>query len=377
MPITPIVSVIGLTTSAGVLSRIVDGDEGNGWTPAATRLTALTDTFTDVAGAPNVGKAFACLQFDFGAATRVPLFLVQVQSAFTLGDCMLIGSDNPATVTTNVVQTGDVLLGLYPRHEIVAGAILVTAMKAANFAKRYIRMCFHATGALMTPDGTPTDTGGSSDTAVWFDTGSGNWEATFPDNTNFLTIEGWGGGASGGETATANDGGDTTCSTFSLTAHGGDKSAVTTPNSGAPAAPGGTASGGNIENTTGGPGGLPSPGNASEGLSGKGGDSPHGGLGGPATISTVAELGFKAGIDGAAPGGGGSGRTVFTSSAGGQFYKYQGGAAGGYFKHELTVGVSGDVQAGDLIAYSVGDGGVSTQANGRGAQGRIKFTWRT
>ena len=379
MPITPTVSVIGLTTAAGTLGKIVDGDEGDGWTPAATRLTSLTDAFTDSALAPQVGKAFACIQFDFGIATRVPLFLVQVESEFGLGDCMLIGSDNPATIATNIVQTDDVLLGLYPRHEVVAGAILATAMKDTAISKRYLRMVFHATGALMTPDGTPTETGGGSSNSVWFDSGSGNWTASgWDDSANYLTIEGWGGAASGGESATAVDGGDTTCSTFSLLAEGGSKSAITTPNTTGTPAPGGPASGGDTENTTGGDGGLPAYDGPSgwSGFSGKGGDAPHGGLGGPAVYSNDPFNGFKVGKDGSAPGGGGSGRIVFVPSSGGSFSKYPGGAAGGYFKHIVTIGgVSPDVEPGDLIAYSVGAGGVSTQPNGRGANGRIKFSW--
>jgi hypothetical protein len=380
MPITPTVTVIGLSTRLGTLPELVDGDEGEGWAPYANRLTSLTSTFTDAAGAPNVGKAFACLQFDFGVATRVPLFLVQTETEFTLGDCMLIGSDEPAVLPTDIVKTGDVLLGLYPRHQVVAGAILATAMKESNIAKRYLRMVFHATGALMTPEGTPSETGGSSANSVWFDTGAGNWSAGgWPDNATKLIIEGWGGGASGGVSANAQDGGNTTCSTFSLVANGGDKSATTTPNTTGTPAPGGTASGGDIANTTGGDGGVPSPANNNAGVTGKGGDAPNGGLGGAGIVSVVPSSpgGMRqVGNDGAAPGGGGSGRHQWIPSGDLLASKYPGGAAGGYFRHELTLGgMAPEVEENDLIAYAVGNGGVSTQPDGRGAQGRIKFSW--
>lgn len=379
MPITPTVTVIGLATAAGNVAQLVDGNEGVGWTPGATRLTSLTDTLADSSGAPNVGKAFACIQYDFGAAARVPLLLVQTESAYSLSDCMLIGSDNPATVATDIVQAGDVLLGLYPRHQMTAGAILATAMKNANVSKRYLRMVFHGTDTLMTPDGTPTETGGSSGNSVWFDTGSGNWVAGgWPVDAVRVEIEGWGGGASGGESATANNGGATTCSTFSLTANGGSKSAITTPNTTGTPAPGGSATGGNVSNTTGGAGGLPTPLNDGAGLTGKGGDAPSGGVGGDAVASPPNTEGspvatLKSGVNGAAPGGGGSGRHVYVPSGDLLAKKYPGGGAGGYFKHSLVIGV--DIDEDDLIAYSVGAGGTSTQPNGSGANGRIKFSW--
>jgi hypothetical protein len=378
--ITPTVTVIGLTTAAGSLAKIVDGDEGAGWNPGATRLSSLTDTFTDITGAPNVGKAFACLQFDYGVAVRAPLFLVQVQSSFSLGDCMLIGSDNPATVPTDIVQSGDILLGLYPRHQVVAGAILTTAMKTTDVSKRYLRLVFHATGALMTPEGTPTIEGGSSANSRWFDGTSGSFEV--PDvgggSPYILTAEGWGAGASGGESGNASDGGDSSISyDFTVViAEGGFKSALTTVETGGSPALGGTASGANVANISGGVGGMPSPSSGGfAGYSGKGGDSPNGGTGGAEVYSGHPFRAARAGNAGNGPGGGGSGRILFGTGMSGMFEKSPGGGAGAYFKHQLVVSDSGDVTVGGLIGFVAGAGGVSSQPNGNGAPGRIKFSW--
>jgi hypothetical protein len=372
---TATITAVGLTTRLGTLPLILDGDAGTGWAPQPTRLSSFIQPFTDVYGNPNVGAEFAFLQFDFGIATRVPLMLIQLQTEYTLGDCMMIASDNPATTTLQAVQTGDVLLGLFPRYKMALGQILETLAKNSDISRRYIRMCFHGTGTEMTPSGTPDETGGTATNQQYFDTGSGTF--IIPDCTE-LVIEGWGGGASGGESATANNGGATTVSTYSLTANGGSKSATTTPNTvGTPAA-GGTASGGNHTNTTGGAGGLISGTNGDPSASGKGGDAPNGGLGGAAAVAPPFVLSpyanYKSGFDGASPGGGGSGRNFFNPSPAFSYYfKYPGGASGGYFKHVLVIPDDADV--GDSISYSIGAGGSTTQMNGVGAPGRVKFSW--
>lgn len=366
----PIITIFGFTTRSGALANLVDNDAVVGWAPQPTRLSSMNAPFVNTGGAPNIGNDFAAIQVDFGTPTRVAIMLIQVQHLFTLGDCMMIASDNPATSVSNTVQSGDISLGLFSRDKMVSNKVISTLAKTQDVTKRYLRFCFHATGAKMTQDGTTTDTGGSMNNGVWYDVGSGVFEV--PVYTGAFVTEGWGGGASGGEPGAANNGGETTAGNDSIfMGHaGGGFKATTNPNTNGTPALGGAASGANTDNITGGQGGLPSSFTAALGSSGKGGDSPNGGTGGPAIYNPNSY--FLLGADGNGPGGGGSGRNIFTSIAGGTAFKYPGGGAGAYFRDVRT---PGDLVPGSHLAWSIGLGGLSPIGNGRGANGRVKFSW--
>jgi hypothetical protein len=297
------------------------------------------------------------------------MFLLQTEASSTLGDGMLIGSTLPATSPTDVVHDSDTLLGIYTQAELNAGHVLKTRAFDEDIRFRYYRLCQHQTGVpIQEPYVPPPSVLGNTQT---YDSGADNFVT--PNYTSTLIIELWGGAACGGVSTNASDGNDTTCTTYSLTAGKGHKASTAAANSATGAGTGGTPTGGNTANTNGGNGDPPSPASSAEGFSGKGGDSPNGGFGGDAvTNSGVALL---QGNDGRAPGGGGSGRNVLTSIAGGTYFKYPGGGSGAYVKHVLIRGVAGSPNPGDLIAYSVGAGALSPIGDGDGANGRVKFTW--
>jgi hypothetical protein len=239
----------------------------------------------------------------------------------------------------------------------------------------------HAAGAVSPAATITTDGGGANGGsftystpvvpgATTFNSGSGNYSVPA---YNTLTIEIWGAGASGGVTSQANNGGNSTVSTYSLTAGGGIKSTATTYNTNQLGI-GGTASGGNTTNTNGGNSTSPSPTNLGVGTSGAGGNSPNGGTGGAAVgggLGTVA-----AGNAGNAPGGGGSGHQSFIGGPAGGQAKYPGGGAGAYVRHVFTFGAGGAPAVGASIAYAVGAGGTSSSSpvDGAGAAGRVRFT---
>jgi hypothetical protein len=373
----PTVKQFGFSTRSGSLANIVDGDVSTGWAPLADGLPTYTDPFL-VGGLLNTAGRFAAIEFDYGVPVRMSAFLFQVETRQTLGASVLVGSENPATSTSDTVQSGDQLLGTFSAEQMTSGHVnIVTPARvddshdARVYAHRYYRF-LQRTSNPASPGGLPSDptpTLGSN--FAIYDQFSGNF--TTP-TYSVLTIELWGAAASGGLSADANPGGDTTCTTYSLTAHGGGKSSATSPNLPSTAT-GGAATGGNTENTAGQNGGSPFPsdGTTTVGHSGKGGDSPHGGLGGPEVYNDY--NGQRLGIDGTAPGGGGSGLNTLVPSGDGNFYKYPGGAGGGYVKHVLTFGAGGP-NPGDTIAWAVGVGGLSnSKKNGNGANGRVKFSW--
>jgi uncharacterized protein (TIGR02217 family) len=217
-----------------------------------------------------------------------------------------------------------------------------------------------------------------------FDSGSGNFVTP---NFNLLVIEGWGAG-SGGQAYNAGNvinsvaAGDTTVSTFSLTAHGGGATTGTAAGSTGAGAPGGTASGGNTINTTGTAGGNPSRATSYNPatLSGKGGGSPNGGGDTAGVTTNGTSNGEVSGQNGSSPGGGGSGVSAAVGVPFTPFFFYlAGGAGGGYFKHIYHPGDLGAPTVGSNIAYSVGvaSAGPSngTSKGGDGLHGRVKFTW--
>lgn len=369
---TIIVKQFGFTPASGALANIVDDNVSTGWAPVATDFAAYNYPFLKSDGNVNV-QPFPALEFDYGEEVRLPMFLLQTETGVTLGDAMLIGSNFGATSTADVIRDSDVFLGIYTTAQINSGHVQKTAAFASDIRKRFYRLLQHKVGSPI-QDGGGTDPGGTGDefgtNFSIYNSGAGNFHV--PAYTK-LVIEGWGGGASGGESAAASDGVDTTVSTYSLTAHKGAKASATVPNSGTGAGTGGTATGGNTANITGGNGDPPAPASVGTGGSGKGGDSPNGGLGG--FVAVNGSFGLVSGMDGFIPGGGGSGRNLFSSVSGGSYFKYPGGGAGGYFRHEFIFGVAGSPAVADLIAYSVGAGGASTLGNGAGAHGRVKFSW--
>lgn len=368
---TIVVNQFGFTPASGSLANIVDGDVGTGWAPYATDLSPYTASFLHANGTP-ISLPFAALEFDYGEQVRLPMFLLQVEGPATLGDGMLIGSDLAATSTADVVHESDVLMGIYTKEELNAGQVLKTAAFATDIRKRYYRLCQHGLGVPITADDAPPVVPGGGGVSHFqvYDTGSGSFPC--PDYTTTFIIELWGAGACGGKSADASDGADTTVSTWTLVAGGGNKASATTPNSGTGFGTGGTATGGNTTNTPGGDGGVPSPASTGEGYTGKGGDAPLGGTGGDAIFNNYSAL--VIGSNGRAPGGGGSGRNAGVI-AGGTYSKYPGGGSGAYLKHVFIKGVGSPPAALDPIAWAVGAGALSPIGDGHGADGRVKFSW--
>lgn len=363
------VKQFGFSTGAGVLSNLVDKDRLTFWQPLATHLDTITDQFLLSDGTLNYGGSFAALEWDFGVAVRAQTLLINVESALTLGDAVLVGSNNPATSIANTLQTGDVKLATFSPEQIVQNKTLAVEATIFNDLRfRYYRLLQRSSN----PSAGPTVDANSST----FDT-AGAAEFETPAYTDKFIIEMWGAGACAGVAADSNDGGDSTCSTYSLTAGGGNKPSATNPNLGTGTGTGGVATGGNNVNTPGGDAPLPSPTSIGEGLSGAGGSAPNGGLGGdgvPNNALTTFSDAIKAGRAGVAPGGGGSGRNWAAGTGGGSYFKYPGGGAGSYVKHVLTKGIDGP-DPGDMIDYVVGAGGVPSNLDGRGANGRVRFSW--
>lgn len=223
--------------------------------------------------------------------------------------------------------------------------------------------------------------------ATTYNSGSGNYKVE-PYNT--LTIELWGGGASGGPHSAIGvvpagiSGNASTVSTYSLSAGGGQASASDSPSY--PGGAGGTASGGNTTNTNGSAGGAANVNklNTSTTSGAGGGGAGGGGAGGSATsvpIGSGTSNNYYTGNDGTAPGGGGSGggAVIFSAPGGGNRNAsgFQGGGGGAYVKHVLTFGSPGAPAVGDLIAYAVAAAATRPSGSGpggQGAAGRIKFT---
>jgi hypothetical protein len=380
----PTVKQFGFATGAGVIANIVDGNLSTFWQPLATGFDAYPDQFMmpdDTA--LNYAGIFPAVEWDFGESVRVTSLFIKVETALTLGPAILVGSENPATSTANTLQAGDVLLAVYSGSQIVSNLLFdIPVTKADDLRFRYYRLLQRSSNPAHRPT-TPLG-------VKVYDSGSGNFSVE--DYTDKFIIEVWGAGASGGVTANAQDGGNSTVATYSLVAEGGNKASQTTPNVGTGAGTGGAASGGNTANVPGGDGSVPSPPSVAEGISGKGGDAPFGSEGGAGVLNAYEGLkygsspyGTKASsleakgipgqtVDPGLPGGGGSGRNIFAFVSGGSFFKYPGGGAGGYVKHVLTKGIDGP-DVGDPIAYVVGAAGVSSQLDGAGAAGRVKFSW--
>lgn len=193
---------------------------------------------------------------------------------------------------------------------------------------------------------------------------------------NTLTIEGWGGGAGGGQAAACTNGNPTTMPVYSLVANGGNKATTNSPNSGTGFGTGGTASGGNNTNATGGNGDPPSPTTSAGGTTGRGGSAPNGGAGGAPVAAAFGVT--QHGNPGNAPGGGGSGQAIFQPFGGGTESKYPGGGSSGYFQHVFTAGAPGAPAPGTVLNFNVGAGGVANLAGtifgGAGANGEMRFT---
>jgi len=380
----PTVKQFGFAPGAGALANLVDGNDATSWTPLATNFSAYPAQFMTPDGASlNYGSSFPAIEWDFGEPTRAVSLNILVESPLTLGPAVLIGSDNPATSTANTLQSGDVLLATYNAQEIVSNNVLTIALTTNSDVRfRYYRLLQRsALPSVAVP--APTN-------SKPYESGAGSHEVG-PYTDKFI-IELWGAGASGGVSDNAQDGGNSTCSTYSLTAEGGNKATATVPNAGTGAGTGGAASGGNTANIPGGDGSPPSPVSPLPGFSGKGGDCPNGSPGGAgvgnnghlkygdspwgskASSVVIGGSDLPGGTVTGAPGGGGSGMNLFSDTVLPSWYKYPGGGAGGYVKHVLTKGIDGPDE-GDLIAFTVGVGGVSTQPDGGGANGRARFSW--
>lgn len=368
----PLVTQFGFATAAGLIQNIADRNEATFWKPLPTGLDTITDQFFTPDGtALNYGGSFAALQWDFGSDIRVTSFMIKVETHLSLGPAVLIGSANPASSVANTLQVGDVLLATYSADQIVSNNVLpVPVSKAADLRFRYYRLLQRTSDPVNAPPVAGAGVYGS------YEGSSGLFET--PSYSSLFIMEGWGGGASGGLTGNAVNGGDTTISresAFILTAGGGVKATASAANSGTGAGTGGAASGANTLNVAGGDAGVPSPASSGEGLSGKGGDAPNGGgVGGPSQTNSGYMIRY--GNDGQSPGGGGSGRNISTSIAGGTYFKFPGGGSGGYFKHVLRRGIDAAAPApGDMIAWTVGAGGLSPSGDGHGANGRARFSW--
>lgn len=158
----PIVTQVGFTTQSGLLADIVDEDAGTGWAPQPDQLVSYTAPFvtpgsevfvygrglypgTQVGG-PNVGASFPYIQFDYGLPVRLAAFLLQTETALTLGAACLVGSDNPGTVVADAIGADDRIMGLYTAEEICAGQVLLTAAQSEIILKRYYRLLQRTTG---------------------------------------------------------------------------------------------------------------------------------------------------------------------------------------------------------------------------------------
>jgi hypothetical protein len=375
---TVITKQFGFSNRLGAIANVSDGDVDTYWAPLATDFASYPEYF--FVGDPadrilNYGASFAALEFDFGSAWRVPNFNLLTETILTLGPTVLIGSDYPASSPADTLQGSDVFLAEYTAAQITGNAPLeIAGMVEADIRKRYLRFLQRSN---LIADIAPTP--GPANSFTIDNTYGGIYTFFVPEHDHEFVIEVWGGGASGGLSAEAQSGGASSVvdfADFTLTANGGVKASATSANSGSGAGTGGTASGGNVANTTGGNGGTPTPTSTAIGYSGKGGDAPSGGLGGDARYLPLVIGGnvFLAGMDGRAPGAGGSGRVYWYPSGDALYMKYPGGGSGGYSK-SVFARDSGHTPPPNLLECVVGDGGVSSAGDGRGAQGRIRFSW--
>lgn len=370
---TIIAKQFGFTNNLGSIGNIADGDFDTFWAPLPTNFSAYSDYFfvgDPAARVLNYGASFPALEFDLGEAKRLVQMYLQVETALTLGPAVLIGSDVGATSPADTLQSADIFLAEYRQDQIISNRYLeIEVMKNADIRRRFLRLLQRSSDpADVAPTPGPTN-------SVTFDRGLNSW-VILPYTSEF-TVEVWGAGASGGVSANAQNGGATNANkmgSWSLDANGGNKASATVPNSGTGAGTGGTASGGNVANTTGGTGGTPSPATSAEGYSGKGGDAPSGGLGGDAVFLAVSSTAqFLYGNPGRGPGGGGSGRALWYPPVP-TVAKYPSGGSGGYSK-SVFARSSGLADPGSLLECTVGDGGVSSQGDGQGAQGRVRYSW--
>lgn len=369
------VKQFGLSQKSGSLSSIVDQNNATGWTPYADTLDAYPDPFI-VGTSLNVGKSFAAIEFDYGVPTRIASFSLKTASILSLGDAVVIASDNPASSVADTLQAGDRLLGAYLGTDLCSGKVLKTAALTEDISTRYVRILQHKqVGVPIVAEG-PDDTGTSTGSNFTQWDGPGAYDFIVPEYGDFINIDVWGGGASGGTSITGQNGEDSsiTVNLLTMTAGGGKKSASSSPNAAGSGGLGGTAdSTGLVANVNGGDGGDPSPTSAAVGYSGKGGDAPSGGNGGAPVFNDNWNLD---GLDGAAPGGGGSGKNIpqGTAGVGSAYFKVPGGGSGAYNGTKFKRGTGG-AEPGDHISITVGAGGVSTQGDGKGANGRVKVSW--
>lgn len=374
---TIIAKQFGFANNLGNIANLVDGDFSTYWSPLPTNFSGYPDQF--FIGDPslrslNYGKPFPALEFDLGEAKRVTQIYLSLETALALGPAVLIGSHSPATSPANTLQNLDAFLAEYTQAEIVSNRFLpVTTMKQFDIRRRYLRLLQRSSQpSVVQPTPGPTN-------SFTFDSGAGSWQVV--DYSVELTIEVWGGGASGGLSADAQNGGQSQAGKDSWgslpTANGGVKATASSANSATGAGTGGTAANGNTLNTTGGDGGVPTPASSLIGFGGKGGDAPNGGLGGAAVYLPLVlawAQNFAYGNPGQGPGGGGSGRVYWYPSGDVIYQKFPGGGSGGYCKHVVARG-SGLADPGSFIGYLVGAGGASNKGDGQGANGRVRFSW--
>jgi hypothetical protein len=294
----------GFANGAGVIANVVDGDTLTFWSPLSTDFAGYSaQFFLSDRVTLNYGASFPALEFDLGEAKRIPQFRLKVETGLTLGPAILIGSDIAATGVTNTLQTGDVLLDQYTGEQICSNLFLrVAAMKDADVRKRFLRLLQRSNlAAAVAPSPGPVN-------SQTYDAGSGLY--TVPAYSGQWIEEIWGGGASGGESANASDGGFTYIGpegSPTLRANGGSKPTGGANTTGT--APGGTVdTPGNTINAAGSAGGLPSTFTSSIGESGAGGNAGDGQGGGAAVSSDGAH--YFNGNPGSGPGGGGSGRNA-------------------------------------------------------------------
>lgn len=367
----------GFSNGTNTVDKIVDGDLATFWAPLQTDFSTYTDPFfvgDPAVRALNFGKPFPAIELDLGVAKRVTQIYVKVQSGLTLGPAVLVGSDSPASSPANTLQTGDVFLDEYTQQEIVSNVFLpVQAMKDADIKKRYLRLLQRSS---KTSDAPPTGPANTFQSDI-----AGLQHFTIPEYSDTLTIEVWGGGASGGLFGTGMDGGDSYISKtgwlVTPTAGGGKKPTASVANAVTGAGNGGTATNFNTMNVNGNSGGVASNNTGLIGFSGQGGDAPFGGLGGIAIwLPLILGIGlnWRYGLNGKAPGGGGSGRNYWYPSGDVIYQKFVGGGSGSYGKHVLTR-TSGDANPGSVIDFFVGAGGTTLVGDGLGANGRVKFSW--
>lgn len=368
MPI--IVKQFGFANGGGAIANIADGDLSTFWQPLATDFAGYpAQFFLSDRTTLNTAASFPALEFDLGEERRVPQFLLKVETGLTLGPGILIGADTGATGVADTLVAGNILLDQYTAQQLCSNQFLaVAAMKNADIRKRFLRLLQRSNlAAVVAPSPGPAN-------SQTYDAGTGFF--VVPSYTGQFIAEVWGSGASGGVSANAQNGASSFIGNdaiFVIEAGGGSKSAATTPNATSSAAGGTVVHAGNTINASGQNGGQPEFLSTANGLSGAGGNAGDGFGGAPAVGPSGAPAFYSLGIDGLV-GGGGSGRNVFTSSGGGTDFKYPGGAGGAYVKHVTTRGAGGP-EPGDLFGWGVGNGGVSSQGDGRGANGRARFSW--